>query len=261
MVHYLFFIGFIFLSSQAIAFSASEDAQSWFHELVSVDLLELQKQETTGRTQKDVLALNQLSFERLKIYSPHQTKNRVSSVSYDFAHDVLNSINRHPVVSDYNVDHYKNGSEIGFCFGRATYVHLALLRAGVQRSSIKKIWAVGPMQTGSLDWQFHVATIVKADRGHWFVIDTFIGSVVTPEQWFQRMQEVSKDHTLRFYVSDPSKFSVSLGVYNRVQLGLDLTQEQDWYSHYFKDLMFWMSTAPLESVGLYDLRDVRQSHE
>lgn len=255
MIRYIVFIGFILLSAQqATAFSASEEAQSWFRELVAIDLIALQKEETSGRSKKDIDALNQLSFDRLKIYNPRRNEDRVDAVSYDFADDVLSSINRHPVVSDYNVDHYKNGAEIGFCFGRATYVHLALLRAGVQRSSIKKIWAVGPMQTGALDWQFHVATIVKADRGHWFVIDTFVGSVVTPEQWFKQMQDVSKDYTLRFYVSEPGKFSVSLGVYNRVQLGLDLTQDQDWYSHYFKDLMFWMSTEPLESVGLYDLR-------
>lgn len=242
-----------FFSITAFA-SASQEAQVYFDNLVSQDLLWLQSNETVGLSQAQIQKLNEDNFTRLENYEPRPAHGRVQAISMEYADLVYESINQHPVVSDFRIYDYRNGLQIGFCFGRATYVHLALLRSGMNKRSIKKIWAVGPMETDGTEWQFHVATAVLAEDGEWYAIDTFQGQVVPVREWFKAMQRVATDDSLRFYVSEPSKFSVSLGEYSRVQLGLDLNEDQDWYSHYFKKLMEWMASKPLSDVGLYDLR-------
>lgn len=232
----------------------TDEAQLEFDKVVGADLLSLQRYEVSQKNPEQIRKMNEHTFSLLNSYVPRASADRVQAISLDYAQLALTSINLNPVVSEYRIYDYRNGLSIGFCFGRATYVHLALLRAGVNKLSIKKIWAVGPMSTGDTDWQFHVATAVLAEDGKWYAIDTFVGQVMTVEAWFERMQKVALNETLRFYVSSPSKFSVSLGTYSRVELGLDLNEEQDWYSHYFKNLMTWMATKPLADVGLYDLR-------
>lgn len=254
LIHTFIFGLVVTLFSTTALANSSQEARDYFESLVSQDLLQVQAYETTGKTKSQVEKMNEANFQRLSDYSPRPTHGRVYSIPLEYADDVYYSINQHPVVSEFRIYDYRNGHQIGFCFGRATYVHLVLLRSGMDKRSIKKIWAVGPMVTGDTEWQFHVATAVLAEDGQWYAIDTFQGRVVPVREWFRAMQEVATDKTLRFYVSEPSKFSVSLGEYSRIQLGLDLSADQDWYSHYFKKLMEWMSKKPLSDVGLYDLR-------
>lgn len=237
---------------------ASENAKALFTQLVSEDLLQVQRNDVYGKAEDQIKAQNEAMFQMLRDYQPRtEVAQRKDSVDRDFAALALASINQHPVVSEYNIFDRRNGMQIGFCFGRATYVHLALLRAGVNKDAIKKIWAVGPMKTGDITWQFHVGTMVKGPGDEWLVVDTFVRRVMTPQEWFATMQGIATDKTLRFYVTNPEKFSVSLGKYSRIELGLDLSSEQDWYSHYFKDLMTWMQAKPMSEVGLYDLRTGR----
>lgn len=233
----------------------AEEFRTSLKSLVAKDLLQAHRNDVFGKTPADIAATNIQVLQSLDAYQPKQpTQKRVYAVDRDFAVATLRSINRNPIVSDYALYDYKNGLEIGFCFGRATYVHLALLRAGVNKDSIKKVWVVGPMESGGLKWQFHVATAVLSTEGQWLVMDTFSGSVMTVAEWLSFMNENSQDNKLRLYVTNPEKFSVALGKYDRVQMGLDLSAEQDWYSHYFVKLMKWMGTHPLSDVGLYDLR-------
>lgn len=204
-----------------------------------------------------IAAANRRALAELNAYSTdRQVSGRLNAITFEQAETVLNSIYRHPVVSDYEYARYNRpGVEIGFCFGRAAYAHLALLQIGVNKDSIKKIWAVGPMQTAAIAWDFHVATLVKSTDGKWLVIDSFVGQVMTVEQWIQEIDRISQPgHRNRYYFSSPKKFSVSLGTYDRIQLGLDLTPEQDWYRGYFSDLMKWFREGQLESVGLSRLK-------
>lgn len=240
-------------SATAVA-NSSQEAQGYFASLVSKDLLQVQVYETKGKSPSQIERMNEQNFKRLENYSPRPAHGRVQTIPSEYADLVYYSINQHPIVSEYHLYDYRNGLQIGFCFGRAAYVHLALLRSGVNKRSIKKIWAVGPMNAGGIDWQFHVATIALLEDGQWYAIDTFQGQVKPVREWFRTMQGTAKDKSLRFYVTEPSKFSVSLGEYSRLELGLDLSEDQDWYSHYFKKLMNWTATKPLSDVGLYDLR-------
>ena len=219
------------------------------------DVSRIRSQNLDVNTQIEIA--NRQALAEINAYqTDRQVSGRVNALTHAQATQVLRSITRHPVVSDYEYARYNRpGVEIGFCFGRATYVHLALLQMGVNKDSIKKIWAVGPMQTGQIAWDFHVATLVKSVEGKWLVIDTFVGTVMTVEEWMAEISRIAQPgHRNRYYFSNPKKFSVSLGTYDRVQLGLDLTADQDWYRGYFSDLMKWFREGRLESVGLSRLK-------
>lgn len=247
----------LFLAQTTHADLASQKAKLIFENAVETDLLAKWKNDVYKKSDAQISEQNKSMFRTLSDYKPRTgVGRRLDGISKETADLVLSSINQHPVVSEYNLFDRKNGMSIGFCFGRATYVHLTLLRMGLNKDAIKKIWAVGPMNAGGITWQFHVATIAKLDTGKWIVIDTYVQQTMSPEDWFKKLRATGNSK-LRFYVSNPEKFSISLGEYSRVQMGLDLDADQDWYSHYFKDLMTWMGTKPLSDVGLHDLRPTK----
>lgn len=224
--------------------------------LLEADLLTVQRQETDGKTPEQVSEMNRWTFEALAAEPlPGGFSGRVISIDPGTTTKIIASIGKHPVMQAASSGRYsQRETEIGYCFGRATYAHLALLKMGVDRDSIRKIWAVGEMK-GYVSWQFHVATIVRQKDGKWYAIDNFFGSHgLEVSQWFAGLQKQNKKGDLRVYITDPSKFSVSLGAYDNVQLGLKISKEQDWYRGYFQDLMTWFRTGTLESVGLSKLK-------
>lgn len=133
----------------------------------------------------------------------------------------------------------REGTDIGYCFGRATYIHLKLLSMGLQKDSIQKIWAVGPMNSGNVNWRYHVATMAYTKTKGWLVVDDYVGQIVTVKEWTAYMETKSINGKLRFYNTDASKFGLSDGVYSRYELGLDLGN-LDYYKSYFKDMMIEM---------------------
>ena len=124
-----------------------------------------------------------------------------------------------------------------------------LLKMGVQKNSIRKIWAIGPMNTGDINWRYHVATMVYTKKG-WLVLDTNHGGPVTPQEWIATYSKMSTDGKLRFYASDASKFAFMIGKYSRLQLGMDINQERDFYRGYFKDMMEWVRKRKLSEDGI-----------
>ncbi len=243
--------------------SSQKQIEAVFNANLRQDLLRTRQNDVARiRSQNQDLDLqiqraNERALGELNAYgTDRKVSGRLNAITTEQAKMVLNSIHRHPVVSDYEYDRYNRpGVEIGFCFGRAAYVHLALLKMGVNKDSIKKIWAVGPMQTAEIAWDFHVATLVKSVDGSWLAIDSFVGRVMSVETWIKEIDKISQPgHRNRYYFSNPKKFSVSLGTYDRVQLGLDLNADQDWYRGYFADLMKWFREDNLQSVGLSRLR-------
>ena len=80
-----------------------------------------------------------------------------------------------------NVDNacYDPKGTVGFCFGRATMVHMEALIRNIDPNSVRKIWIAGDMGV----WGHHVATLVKAQDG-WYVIDIEVGKIVRVKEWF-----------------------------------------------------------------------------
>lgn len=137
------------------------------------------------------------------------------------------------------------GTAIGYCFGRAMFVHLRGLQLRYPKRQIKKLWAIGHMDAGGLNWSFHVTTIIRDGNGPWRVVDSYLSAPTTPRAWIDVFIKQNKEGNLRLYVTPAEKFTPDLGKYSREQLGLDLPREEDWYRHYFTDLM---STLKLRRI-------------
>ncbi len=218
--------------------------------LYQVHQWETQSMEADGIKQlneRDLKAMNELA--KLPIDNPN---NRLTGINGRQVQSLIDDLNFHPVVGYMSHHKYDPSGGIGFCFGRALYIHLLLLHLGVDNDAIKKIWAVGPMDGGSITWGFHVATFVKAseeDAEGWWVVDNFTGRTMSLSQWIAHMYATSIDGNLRFYFSDAQKFGVSMGKYDPFQLGVYLPEERDVYRNYFRDIMDFFKTK--KHVGRY----------
>jgi len=217
--------------------SAHADAILTPRQAVNADLLKVRAQFARRATLAQVEANNEAVIANLPTSIAGGT--RAKSITQDYANNLIQSINSHPVAGFADRQYQQAHVKIGYCFGRAAYAHLALLNRGLDRRAIRKIWAVGPMQTGDTAWAFHVSTIALGDDGQWWTIDNFTGRSMPVTEWMKYMKTLSTDGKLTFFISEPQKFSVSLGKYDRIQLGLDLDRSTDWYKHYFRDLTRW----------------------
>ncbi|RZA07157.1 MAG: hypothetical protein EOP11_08455 [Proteobacteria bacterium] len=151
------------------------------------------------------------------------------------AHRVLDT----NIVTSERSKYEQPGTSIGYCFGRAMFVHLWALKNHYRKDQIRKIWAVGSMKTWDNNWGFHVATMIRdGATGEWRIVDSYLRAPSTPRAWIKVFQAQNKEkQNLRFYITAPEKFTPNLGKYSRTQLGLDMTREKDWYKHYFTDMM------------------------
>lgn len=214
----------------------------------AIDALTAKYGKVRWSTQQIIGELNEQTFKLLDAYRPDDATDR----RHDFlpekglALKVLASIDKHPVVSYYASQKYQqNGTEIGYCFGRGCYVDLMMMSLGVDRDSIKKIWAVGPMGAGDITWQFHIGHMVRLPDDSWVVIDNVPGSyqVLSARAWGDHFKAENSDGKLRLFITDSDKFTPSLGAYDPVQLGLNIHRSRDWYKGYFQDLMEWFRTT------------------
>lgn len=204
----------------------------------------------------DINRLNTQTVQHLKRFVPSRTAGKASSINVADAQQILKVISDHPVTGHMAYQRYNRPNEnVGFCFGRAAFTHLLLLKMGLSRDSIVKVWAVGPMRTPGVTWDFHVATAAYVQGKGWLVLDTNYDAPMKLETWFGKMQEQNRqmDRKLRLYVTEPNKFGLELGKYDRIQMGLDLNRENDWYQHYFVDMMNDLSSRSLADYGLQRL--------
>jgi hypothetical protein len=230
--------------------------------LVSTNLFRLRNREASQNSTFGIAQLNQKAIRDLNgLQVPNRKVGRVVSVDPDTAREMLESIELHPIVSHYALSSYNvKGDGIGFCFGRAMYAHLLALDLGMQKEAIKKAFVVGPMRTGSMTWSFHVATLVKSGD-EWLALDSVPGKTpLKVQEWFDYFKRQSTDKKLRIYITEPEKFTAESATYSQIQLGLNLSREEDWYSGYFKDLTSWFASQPkyskldLDSPAEFKLR-------
>lgn len=149
------------------------------------------------------------------------------------ADDVLKSLFESSVAGPSAIKKYDPTGEVGFCFGRATYVHLELIRRGFDANKIGKIFAVGNLSYQKRLWDFHVATFIWDDDSI-LVIDDTVKTVLTLEQWIQAVQRFDFDPLapmMLVYLTDPIKFHPALGSYQKSDF------ERDIYRGYFVDLL------------------------
>lgn len=227
------------------------------------DLYDHQYYEVRDKDEATIAAMNQKTLDDLMAYKPkHYNENRSHSLTFKEASAIQKSIYNNKAAHPSKTGEYeKKGANIGYCFGRSMYYHLMLLKKGLQKDSIKKIWAVGPMKTGTVDWGFHVATMVYTRDTNWMVIDSNHYEPITVEEWMNHYSKYSPKKDLRFYITTPEKFSVNTGKYERYQLGLDVSKDIDWFKHYFKDMMSDEVQFKTEYTQLRPIRKVSDSEK
>ncbi|MEQ1722483.1 MAG: hypothetical protein ABL930_04860 [Pseudobdellovibrio sp.] len=151
------------------------------------------------------------------------------------AEPILLSISNHPVVGDSAADKYNTNQEVGYCFGRAAYVHFELLKAGVLDKNITKIFAMGGLYRDNVGWDYHMATAFQDVNSDWWVIDNLTGNeLLSIKDWMSQVSKWDgnrKDPRLRFYFTDAAKFLPIKGSYSLKRFNSPI------YHGYFKDLL------------------------
>ncbi|MEQ1875163.1 MAG: hypothetical protein ABL958_00865 [Bdellovibrionia bacterium] len=157
------------------------------------------------------------------------------------AQAILDKISKHPIVSEKNSLKYDTPSgQIGYCFGKAAYIHVELVRRGIGPNAVAKVFALGPLIHTGRGWDFHVATAVRAAEGGWWVIDGLEPKVMTLDQWRKNVlswAQSLKTPLVRFYFSDATKLNPTPGNY-------EARVREPHYKGYFKDLGRWFSKNP-----------------
>jgi hypothetical protein len=221
--------------------------------LLHADLLQLQREEVRGQTPDQITQMNQKTLADLTNTDfGRPAAGRVAGLTSDQIKNVILSMGKLPLFIEASAGLYNQpGVNIGYCFGRAAYAHLALLKMGVDKNSIRKAWIVGPMKSGGTSWQFHVATLVRGVDQKWYALDNYFGGrVLEIGQWAVAFNNQNAERNLRLYITNPQKFSIELSRYDRLQMGLDLDPANDWYKGFFQKLMLWFHEGKLADVGL-----------
>jgi hypothetical protein len=252
------FLSFVQVFSSLVIFlSSAAQAQVVSN---SVDLFRMSESSTRGKTPAVVDAENKAVYEafvRAENVDTDDAWMRPKNLNPRYASELLRSAETNPVVSLYEYDRYDPRNEgIGFCFGRALFIHLELAYRGFDRDSVRKAFVVGPMRTpdgGS--WGWHVATIAQTvdARGQeeWLAIDPIAG-VKPVLQWYREMyQSYSTDKKLKLYITLPTRFGPTANSH------YDHDALQDpFYNNYFSDMMDWFEKQ--SGSGAYDSRQIRE---
>ena len=195
----------------------------------------------TGANSDEIMELNKKTIQEINTYRFETSPKRAQTISRKQAQEILDLTDNHEVVGPTNTYKYDPTGDMGFCFGRALFGHLELLRRGVQKQAIKKAFVVGPMYSGGIFWRFHVTTIVQGENGEWLAIDPYVGRIVTVEEWFDYLSTKSRDGKLRYYLSDANKVGPASWEYNIKPGGLF----DPVYRGYFKDMFEYFRKTPV----------------
>lgn len=246
----IFFLATFALLGRASAqacLSPFKHVSSGHHALADFDLFQVYNSELKelkiafsekSRVSAKLQEKNILGLHAFYKYTPFATNLALPNrpVQSTEALEILNSVAAHPVIGSNVAQRYDPTQEIGFCFGRAAYVHIELLRRGVAAQNIAKVFVMGGLFVDNIGWDFHVATIAQDESGTWWAIDSLFKAPLPLEDW---MYEVAKWDAnqkfpgLRFYFTQPTKFQALKGSYDSGSFYSDV------YHKYFEDLTAW----------------------
>lgn len=180
---------------------------------------------------------------------------KVTALNREQAQTIYDDMVNTPCVRN-DGPYQRAGVAIGYCFGRAIVSHMHAIRRGVDPRAMKKIWVVGPMRG---DWGHHVAHMIRADDGSWWVIDNVTG-LVKAEQWITSLKGFKNTNKeLMFFVTQASRFGPrknytynTVNLFNVVDGQYDIFQkDNDYYSGFFKDLFKYLDENPIDEDDLF----------
>jgi hypothetical protein len=224
------------------------------------DLFDLANDTIAGKTTAQVDRENRELYEDFVRAENKDTDDawmRPKNLNPRYASELLRSAETNPVVSLYQYHRYDPKNQgIGFCFGRALFVHVELAYRGFDRDSVRKAFVVGPMKTpDGASWGWHVTTIAQSvnaqGQEEWLAIDPIAG-VKPVMQWYNEMYtRYSTDKKLKLFVTQPTRFGPSgYSHYSESALA------DPFYNHYFEDMMGWFEKQ--SEAGIYDSNQIQE---
>lgn len=184
---------------------------------------------------KQIFELNQSGLQDFLV--KNASFSILSGLDKKAGEEILKVLSLHPVAGDHVLSKYgENATEIGFCFGRAAFVHLELMRKGISAEKVAKIFAVGGLFNDGVGWDYHMATAYQDNLGFWWVVDSLLTEVYGPAQWIQKISNWDGDKVnprLRYYFVNAYKFQPQEGYYSESRFNSPL------YQGYFQDLLKW----------------------
>jgi hypothetical protein len=221
---------------------------------VPINLAAIYAHEKRSLTPLEIQNRNVKTLAKLMNYVPAKLGTGAAAVPFEQLAKLQQMTETHSVVGKQKAYKYDMpNSVLGFCFGRATFVHLILKMMGLQNESVFKIWAVGKMSSPEGVWDFHVATVAYTIEKGWRVSDTYFQEPVDVQEWVSYFAKENADGQMRIYITPAEKFGLSSGVYPRHELGLDLSRDDDWYKNYFVDMLKSIRGRSVRSLGLQKL--------
>jgi hypothetical protein len=202
----------------------------------------------SGRTSNRDILLNNKRVEELLRDEAFAESEDVTRLNRSQAREVYDDMTSTPCVRN-DRPYQRQNVAIGYCFGRAIVSHMHALRRGVDPTSMKKIWVVGPMRG---NWGHHVAHMIRADDGSWWVIDNVTG-LVKHDEWIQRLNGFKNTNKeLMYFVTEASRFGPRKNfTYNTVNLfnvqnrNYDaFDYDNDYYKGFFRDLFEHLDESP-----------------
>ncbi|MNJ96738.1 hypothetical protein D3C87_144690 [compost metagenome] len=157
---------------------------------------------------------------------------RKVSLSKDEIQAVSDRVKNNPVTDLCALDKYDPEGFKGFCYGRAMATHIEALKAGVDKDSIRKVWAVGEIKGPGIDWDWHVATVVKGADGKWWAVDSKLGNAMPVEQWYAQLKKYDQTGNMRIFTSEAQRF-LPINTEKYTNAGL----HREVYGTYFNDLI------------------------
>jgi hypothetical protein len=150
--------------------------------------------------------------------------------------EIYNKVKTHKVTDTSNNKNYDPYGDIGFCFGRAFYVHYLLRKLNVKQHNIVKVFVVGRLKYLGKLWNFHMATAFKNKQG-WWVVDTLFEKPLSLKEWAIRAGGfgIKRDMSqARIYITDPRKFQPAYGAYTSELLSIK--ELKQYFSRLLKGL-------------------------
>lgn len=228
---------------------------SWAQTLPnSFDLFIQRDRDNRGKGPDTIYKENLDLIRRLNLWNPDLGKAaqerdsaKAKFISLETRLNVLTIAAQNPIVGTFAEKTYDLNGGVGFCFGRAMFIHMELVMRGLDRDSVKKAVIVGKMMGGK--WGWHVTTIVQSKdifgKRIWLALDPAMPGGVTLTEWYQSWKVHSNDNMLRLYITQSGRIGPTPSFYSHDAF------ENPFYNGYFTDMMEWFDSEARAGVERY----------
>ena len=201
------------------------------------------------KSAEQVRVRNDFIIQKLNSLPVPKSSSRMVELTLAQATAIFDKVRIHSPANIKELERYDPQARIGFCFGRSMAIHLQALQSGVHKESILKVYAIGNLQSGGISNSYHVATMIRAKGGRWWVLDPRRGEVVLDlESWYQKMRVYDSSLSLAITAAERG-FVESANPYLK-----DSILDKHW-NGYFNDLLRFFRLEAKRKMQTRLLRD------